>query len=124
MPALEDRPHSARCDLDTELLKFALDASVAPCLVLRCETDDEAADLPRLGRAALLARIGPATRHKGPVPAHYGLRAHEQSGPPFLRKHARSGGNQHAVVRPEIWPLRLTAEDVHLVAENPESRPP
>jgi hypothetical protein len=66
----------------------------------------------------LLARIGPTTRHKGPVPAHYGLRAHEESGPALLREHARSGGKQRAVVRPEIWPLRLTAEDADLVAEN------
>jgi hypothetical protein len=52
------------------------------------------------------------------VPAQNGLGAYEQRSPSFLWKHARGGGKQGAVVRPEVWPLHLAAEDVELVAEN------
>src|ERR671918_820245 len=110
--ALEDGPHRGRSDFDAKLFELALDAPVAPGLVLLGETDDEPADLPRLFRATLSARIGPATRHEGAVPAQNGLGAHEQGGTEPSRKHAGDGGKQGAVLRLEVRPFHLAAQDM------------
>jgi hypothetical protein len=100
------------------MLELALNASVAPGPVLLGYTDDEQANLRRLRRAAGPARVGPAPRHEGSVPAHDRFRTNEQRGPVPSRQNAAGGSKQDAVVRLEAWPLYLPAEDVELVAEN------
>jgi hypothetical protein len=115
---LQDRPHGARRDCDPEMLELALDVSVAPGPVLLGETDDELTNLRPLRRAAGSARVGPAPRHEGSVPAHDRLRTDEQRGAAPCRQNAARGSKQYAVVRLEAWPLYLPAEDVELVAEN------
>lgn len=66
---LEDRAHRARCDRDTEQLELALDAPIAPGVVLLGEAHDEAGDLHPRGWPPDAPRVAPPARNQPAVPA-------------------------------------------------------
>ena len=84
---LQDRPHGAGRDPDTESGELALDPPVAPTRVLPRQPHDQRTDTSvGRGPARPPMRIRPTAREQRAVPATDRLRPHEHAAPPLTRK--------------------------------------
>ncbi len=108
-------------DLEAELGELAADAHASPARVLPRQPPDQ---LPHLSRDRRPSRTPMLSAPPGPVlspgfalPPDYGVRLHDDQGPPPIRPEAREPGPEQTVSRPQPRPARLAGEDGELLAK-------
>jgi len=117
---LQDRPHSAGRDPDTEPGELALDPAVAPTWVLPRQPHNQRTDTSAgRGPAGPPMRIRPPAREQQPVPTTNRLRPHKHAAPPVTRKHpGQCGARNTRSGCAAAWPDHLPTEHRELVTQN------
>src|SRR5260370_4459056 len=111
------RADGGRRDLVAELEELALDAAIAPTWVLAAQTQNQVAHVIRDWRPASPradAEGSPTPAHQLPMPAEQGGGREEQA----PRRQSQAQRSQdHPVVRQQVRPLDLPAQNGDLAAE-------
>jgi len=109
----------------TKTDEFAMDPSVAPGRVLRCEEKNESTEF-RCGRwpTRPSTRLGPVAGDASPMPPQQRVRGYQPTGPAWTGERRRDGSEQGPVVIAEFSSIDLSAQHRILVAQDDDLNVP